>query len=915
MDLPVANQLNSAAAAIANPRGIFRRRRPELFQNPAENVACVNTNGQAFPLGIVLKEGQILLTSTAGAREWNILSVLEWASIAHLRAAATQRFRSSLTSTGMIVMLEANRPPRAPRCHLSMRGFDPWSRKNRVNRFARLLAMLSVATVVLGLESSTAKAGKVTVRDGRVLEGRLAPIPSMSADPHGVNDGAKPILLVDDDLRRTFVPQRLVEEVHEGASESFERFNVWQKVASAGNPVVSVGAFQPTSAWNEFGRRTVVMRIGDKTVDIIQGIVEINPRYTRAVALSGYKWEQRIATSAIHPDTLRKILERTIDKNNLEHRLRLVQFFVQSERYEDARQELAQVVKDFPEAKAQHGRVLRDATQLSARTLLAELRTRERAGQFRLVYQILNKFPSDGVAGETLQEVAELLRQQQQVHGQGKAVLEQFDAHLTEFAKANSVQAAELQPIREEIFRELTVHTLDRMAAYQQFSADPQTGLDQKIALAISGWVLGPKSATDNLSTALSLYQVREVIREYMNAELKLDRELLLRKIATLEGSTAPQVALLLAHMKPPKRTDPSENGDFAISIPGGEGRPPLNYLVQLPPEYDPYRRYPAVVTLHGGNTQPKMQLDWWAGSPDEKGIRHGQAMRHGYIVIAPAWGELHQTTYQYSLREHLAVLDALRDACRRFSIDTDRVFLSGHMMGANAAWDIGLAHPDLWAGVIPISGVCDRICNLYWENASNLPFYVINGEFAGDSTARNALSLDRYMRRGYPVTSVEFLGRGAEEFSDEILRLLDWMARYRRDFFPRQFATSTLREWDNYFWWAEVIDMPKAALIDPGQWPPRRGTRAVTFEGKILENNSILFKGGGGRLAIWLSPEIVNFDQQVRISVNGRTTLVDVKPDVGVLLEDARTRGDRQHPFWSRVILGGREGVIVGLK
>ena len=84
-------------------------------------------------------------------------------------------------------------------------------------------------------------------------------------------------------------------------------------------------------------------------------------------------------------------------------------------------------------------------------------------------------------------------------------------------------------------------------------------------------------------------------------------------------------------------------------------------------------------------------------------------------------------------------MLASLRDACRRFSIDTDRVFLTGHSIGGNAAWDMGLAHPDLWAGVIPIVAQCEKYCTLYWENASLVPFYVLGGELDGDKTVSNA--------------------------------------------------------------------------------------------------------------------------------------------------------------------------------
>jgi len=174
------------------------------------------------------------------------------------------------------------------------------------------------------------------------------------------------------------------------------------------------------------------------------------------------------------------------------------------------------------------------------------------------------------------------------------------------------------------------------------------------------------------------------------------------------------------------------------------ENEPDVPYLVQLPPEYDPHVKYPTIVTLQGAGTTPEQQISWWAGEsrqpatvppkdaanandpnkvgaprtipaafavdpkiepalgaanspdvtqsdddsggppiPDIHTMRLGQATRQGYIVIAPAWTKPHQTQYQYSAREHAAVLDTLRDACRRFSIDTDRVYLSAIQWGA----------------------------------------------------------------------------------------------------------------------------------------------------------------------------------------------------------------------------------------
>ena len=52
--------------------------------------------------------------------------------------------------------------------------------------------------------------------------------------------------------------------------------------------------------------------------------------------------------------------------------------------------------------------------------------------------------------------------------------------------------------------------------------------------------------------------------------------------------------------------------------------------------------------------------------------------------------------------------------------------------MGGDAAWDLGLSHPDLWAGVIPIVATSDKYISRYWENAKFVPFYFVAAIHAG---------------------------------------------------------------------------------------------------------------------------------------------------------------------------------------
>jgi len=310
-------------------------------------------------------------------------------------------------------------------------------------------------------------------------------------------------------------------------------------------------------------------------------------------------------------------------------------------------------------------------------------------------------------------------------------------------------------------------------------------------------------------------------------------------------------------------------------------------------------------VTLHGGGSDSALQLDWWSGGVDAKGERQGQGTRHGYIVIAIDWAKSDQSMYEYSAREHAAVLGCLRDASRRFAIDSDRVFLSGHSIGGDAAWDIALAHPDLWAGVIPIVAQSDRYCALYSDNAEQLAWYFVGGELDGNKATKNSRDLDRYLKNpDCDVMVVEFMGRGHENFFDEIQNLFDWMGHHERNFHPKQFQVAAARPWDNFFWWIEVQQFPEKTLIEPASWPPKRGFRPAQIKGNALSNNSLSIMTGMDKLTLWLSPEVVDFDQPIRIRINGTpiNNLGSIEPSLEVLLEDVRTRADRLHPFWAKV-------------
>ena len=192
---------------------------------------------------------------------------------------------------------------------------------------------------------------------------------------------------------------------------------------------------------------------------------------------------------------------------------------------------------------------------------------------------------------------------------------------------------------------------------------------------------------------------------------------------------------------------------------------------------------------------------------------------------------------------------------------------------------------------------------------------YFVGGYLDGNWLRNNGSDFDDYLRfANYNCTVVAYRGRGHEDFSDEIQRICDWMEleSHTRNFFPKEISALSMRPWDNFFWWLEVDDIPRRSIVYPSEWPADKDAvdvRPIETKGQILENNRISVTPRSERVTIWLSPKMVSFDRPIGISVKARDVRADFNPSVEVMLEDVRTRGDRQNPFWAKVEWPERRG------
>jgi len=180
------------------------------------------------------------------------------------------------------------------------------------------------------------------------------------------------------------------------------------------------------------------------------------------------------------------------------------------------------------------------------------------------------------------------------------------------------------------------------------------------------------------------------------------------------------------------------------------EANADIPYTLFVPSTYDPQKRSPLVVDLHGLNITPLQQI-LFDGTTDF-------AERYGFIVLAPMgfnvsswWGSRAGTPVaaaavkpggdvRYSNTElaEIDTLTLLKSIREQYAIDSDRIYLMGHSMGGAGTYYLGGKYNDIWAGLAPISGA-GGIADGAAERYRSLPTLIMHG--AKDSIVPAATS------------------------------------------------------------------------------------------------------------------------------------------------------------------------------
>ena len=201
----------------------------------------------------------------------------------------------------------------------------------------------------------------------------------------------------------------------------------------------------------------------------------------------------------------------------------------------------------------------------------------------------------------------------------------------------------------------------------------------------------------------------------------------------------------------------------------------PFRYVRYLPKDYDPAKKYPLVLFLHGAG-------EW--GEDLDTAVRHGfmkhvreKGREYPFICVAPQtpawryWG-----CHTESL---LAFLDYI---CATLSVDESRVYVTGLSMGGTGPWMLAMAAPERFAAIAPICGT-----GIYWYgcNLKNVPIMVYHGDLDEIVPVEESVRMMRAVNKSGGHAEMKILhgvGHNAWDAAYEGDELVNWLLSHRKE-------------------------------------------------------------------------------------------------------------------------------------
>ena len=359
------------------------------------------------------------------------------------------------------------------------------------------------------------------------------------------------------------------------------------------------------------------------------------------------------------------------------------------------------------------------------------------------------------------------------------------------------------------------------------------------------------------------------------------------------------------------------KTGEFLLRFPAGAGLLFEN-TIEVPADYTAARPWQVRVQLHGGVNRRSQTSIAGTTLEEEESTGAGRAPSLGrprqenripgesQIYVFPSGSADAAWWHASQVDNILRIVDRLK---RRYNIDEGRIYLTGISDGGTGVYYMAMRHPTVWSAFLPLNGSVKVLGNpaikadgeLFAGNLVNRPFYIVNG-------GRDPL---------YPA---DHIATHVEAFKQLGVSLV---------FRPQAHAGHDTRWWqyERSLFEQFVKQKPRVAHPSRISWETERtdrfnradwlmierlgpGAADASFESQELfehrkpsgrvdiardGNTFVAISRGVREFMLLLSPDAIDFEQPVTVTVNGRQAFQGmVTKDPAVLLKWAARDADR---------------------
>lgn len=353
----------------------------------------------------------------------------------------------------------------------------------------------------------------------------------------------------------------------------------------------------------------------------------------------------------------------------------------------------------------------------------------------------------------------------------------------------------------------------------------------------------------------------------------------------------------------------------------GSDGRT-YPYMILVPADYTPERRWPVRFDLHGGMGAPEWkEIDGsWSG---------GWSIAQGQIMVFPAGWVDAMWWHRGQVENFEAILRELR---AEYNIDENRAVLAGNSDGGAALFFHAMRAPDRYAGYAGHVAPPDRLTRAAFGpdgqmHVANLRDQSFHLGYGGKDPLVPWVYARRYLelfeKAGARIDWYVLEDRGHSlHLSDERVRqFTDFIAKARRDPLPARlyWATEGTRRYARRSWLViERLRTPRPGeAVDTEALLPRWGT-PIQLRGPSVEPRhwgSVELERRGNRViarthrverfSLLLSPDAFDLSSPIRVEVDGRVAFEGrVAPSVETLLEWAALDDDRTRLFAAKLTI-----------